>query len=129
MNEIKHMLLNPEEAAQLEKSECMFLNVEQAKDLINSCGDPVDQEVLWTAYATLTFRMAPIELAGKFDVLFFIRVVSQMLKDRDQLQRMLSGDITDNLVAPEPLESQVETARLRNQERTLPLSPSAAPAS
>lgn len=42
----------------------------------------------------LTF-MTPPGQAGAFDVLFFMRVIAEMLKDREQLIRVLSGDLSE----------------------------------
>src|ERR1051326_2228391 len=95
MNPITDLLLNPEEAAQLRRSENLFVHVEEAKEFINACGDPVDREILWTAFATLSFQMAPAELVGTFDVLFFVRVVAEMLKDREHFMRLFSSNPTN----------------------------------
>lgn len=75
----------------MDETENQFANVEEAKDYINSCLDPVDREVLWTAYSTLIFHMGPSKIAGQFDVLFLMRILSEMLKDRERLLRVLSG--------------------------------------
>lgn len=73
-----------------------FLNVAEAKEFMNSFVDPIDREILWTAFASLTFRMAPHAPIGQFDVLFFIRVVAELLKDRARLQKVLSGDLIED---------------------------------
>jgi hypothetical protein len=79
----------------MDEIENQFQNVDEAKRFISSCGDPVVREVLWKAYSILTLSMAPHGPAGRFDVLFFARVLAEMLKDRDRLARVLSGDLTD----------------------------------
>jgi hypothetical protein len=76
--------------------ENQFLNVDEAKEFMNSFADPVDREVLWIAYSVLTFRTAPHGPSGKFDVLFFARVLAEMLKDRTRLLRVLSGDLNED---------------------------------
>jgi hypothetical protein len=95
MNQLTNLFLNAEEAGQVEQSQSMFLNVEPAKEFINSCKDPADREILWTAFGILGFRMAPAELAGTFDVLFFARAVAELLKDREHLRQILSGNLMD----------------------------------
>ena len=75
----------------MDETESQFANVEEAKDYINLCPDPVDREVLWTAYSTLIFQMGQSEITGQFDVLFLMRILSEMLKDRERLLRVLSG--------------------------------------
>ena len=82
-------------ATRMSEGESLFVNVDRAKDFLNACVDPVDREVLWTAYATITFRMAPHTPDRPFDVLFFTRVLAEMLKDRDRLQRVLSGKLDE----------------------------------
>jgi hypothetical protein len=80
----------------MDEVENQFLNVDEAKEFMNSFADPVDREVLWTAFSVLTFRMAPNGPDGLFDVLFFTRVLAEMLKDRARLLRVLSGDLTED---------------------------------
>lgn len=77
----------------MDEIENQFLNVEKAKEFMNSLTDPVDREVLWRAYSVLTFSMAPHGPDGQFDVLFFTRVLAEVLKDRDDLLRVLSGNL------------------------------------
>ena len=77
------------------RNEHVFINQEQAKDFMGSCGDPVVREILWKAYATLTFRMAPRGPQGAFDVFYFIQIVDEMLKDRQEMLRVLSGEPED----------------------------------
>ncbi len=90
MEEQTHLQNPPSEPEGSEECESMFLNVDAAKDFINACPDHVDREVLWMAYATVTFRMAPSRLDSKFDMLFFVRVLTEMLNDRAQLLSLLS---------------------------------------
>lgn len=93
MDEIEETL---RQLSELKEVPCCFLNQEEAKEFMNSCEDPIVREVLWTAYATLGFKMAPNGPDGQFDVLFFTRVLAEMLKDRARLLRVLSGDLTED---------------------------------
>src|SRR5262249_2140676 len=86
---------NAEETAKVEKADSSFIKVDEAKAFINSCSDSIDREFLWRAFATLTFYTTSIESTGQFDVLFFVRTLAEMLKDRDDLLRVLSGRLSD----------------------------------
>jgi len=79
----------------MDEVENLFINVDRAKDFMNACVDPVDREILWTAYATIIFRMAPHGPDRPFDVLFFTRVLAEMLKERDRLRLVLSGKLDE----------------------------------
>src|SRR5262249_16746511 len=74
----------------MDEVENLFINVDRAKDFMNAFVDPVDREILWTAYATIIFRMAPPAPDRPFDVLFLTRVLAEMLKERDRLRLVLS---------------------------------------
>ena len=84
------------EIEQKEEIESQFLNCEEAKEFLNLCSDPVTRTLLWTAYGVLTFHMTPYGPDGKFDVLFFIRTLAEVFKDRDRLLRVLSGDLSED---------------------------------
>ena len=79
----------------MDETESQFVNVAEAMDYINSCPDPVVRDILWTAYSTLIFEMGPTEITGQFDVLFLMRLVSQLFKDRERLLIILSGTVPE----------------------------------
>ncbi len=91
MDDIEETLL---QLGELKEAPCCFLNQEEAKQFMNSCEDPIVRDFLWNAYATFLFKMAPNAPDGQFDVLFFTRVLAEMLNDRARLLRVLSGDLT-----------------------------------
>jgi len=39
--------------------------------------------------------MGPSEIASQFDVLFLMRILEEMLRDRERLVRVLSGDLSE----------------------------------
>lgn len=78
------------------KANVGYSNVKAAHEFANSFDDPVVREVLWTAYAVLIFKMGVEQPDGTFDVLYFFKALAKMLEDREQLQRVLSGNFSDD---------------------------------
>lgn len=72
-----------------------FLQVDEAKQFMNARTDVIEREILWMAYAKLLFRMAPNGPAAPFDVLFFMRLLSELMKDRAELIEVLSGNLSE----------------------------------
>jgi hypothetical protein len=75
----------------MNETENQFLKVAEAKKFINGISDPNEREFLWAAFGTITIEMAPAEVSGQFDVLFFMQVLSRLAADKEGIERLLQS--------------------------------------
>jgi len=70
-----------------------FINHEAASAFLNSIDDPIVQSLVRFAYQTTLMTDAVVE--GEFDLLYFLRIMEEFLRDRERLAKALMGDFTE----------------------------------
>ena len=74
-----------------------FINKDEAIQFCKQIEDPIVRELVMDAYGTLIFKVAPVEVKGQFDLLFFFKVMEAFLRDRETLAEALRGESEDEV--------------------------------
>ena len=74
-----------------------FINHAAAMKFKDEIQDPIVRNLVMRAYGTLIFEVAPVEVQGQFDLLFFFKVLEAFLRDREGRAQELLGEDRDGL--------------------------------
>jgi hypothetical protein len=74
-----------------------FINHEAASSFLDGIQDPIVQSLVRAAYQTHLLSEAEVE--GEFDLLYFIRIMEEFLRNREKVSKTLMGDFSDETSA------------------------------
>ncbi len=72
-----------------------YLNQDEALNYRNSIEDPVIKDFCMQAYGNLVF--SNFNCDGQFDVLFYMKLVYELFKNKELVIKQLSGQDTNNV--------------------------------
>ena len=71
-----------------------FINHEAASAFLKSIEDPIVRSLVQYAYQTTLVTDAVVD--GGFDLLYFLRIMEEFLRDRERLAKSLMGDFGED---------------------------------